>query len=74
MPKHLQREIENLKKKILDLGGRIEAMVHEAIRSIEERDAVLAQKIIDEDIHARHPGEITPEEGQVVAVFRPCQQ
>ena len=50
MPKHLQREIENLKKKILALGARIETTVHEAIRSIEERDAVLAQKIIDDDI------------------------
>jgi phosphate transport system protein len=50
MPKHLQREIENLKKKILSLGARIETTVHEAIRSIEERDAALAQKIIDDDI------------------------
>lgn len=50
MPKHLQREIENLKKKILKLGARIETTVHEVIRSIEERDAALAQKIIDDDI------------------------
>ncbi len=50
MPKHLQREIENLKKKILGLGARVEKTVHEAIRSIEERDAALAQKIIDDDI------------------------
>jgi phosphate transport system protein len=50
MPKHFQREIENLKKKILGLGARIETAVHEAIRSIEERDATLAQGIIDDDI------------------------
>jgi phosphate transport system protein len=50
MPKHLQREIENLKKKILSLGARIETAVHEAIRSIEERDASLAQRIIEDDI------------------------
>ena len=50
MPKHLQREIENLKKKILSLGARIETTVHEVIRSIDERDAALAQNIIDDDI------------------------
>jgi phosphate transport system protein len=50
MPKHLQREIENLKKKILALGARVETTVHEAIRSIEQRDAALAQEIIDDDI------------------------
>ena len=50
MPKHLQREIEILKKKILALGARVETTVHEAIRSIEERDAALAQEIIDNDI------------------------
>ncbi|MEJ2704009.1 MAG: phosphate signaling complex protein PhoU [Sedimentisphaerales bacterium] len=50
MAKHLQREIENLKKKILSLGARVEVAVHEAIRSILERDAALARKIIDDDI------------------------
>jgi len=50
MPKHFQREIENLKKKILALGARIETAVHEAIRSIEERDASLARGIIEDDI------------------------
>lgn len=50
MPKHLQREIENLKRKILSLGASVETAVHEAIRSIEERDTRLAQKIIEDDI------------------------
>jgi phosphate transport system protein len=50
MPKHLQREIENLKKKVLSLGARVEMAVHEAIRSIEARDAALARKIIEDDI------------------------
>lgn len=50
MARHLQREIENLKKKIVSLGARVEITVHEAIRSIDQRDTDLAQKIIDEDI------------------------
>jgi phosphate transport system protein len=72
MPKHLQREIENLKKKILDLGAKIEAVVHEAIRSIEERDAVLAQKIIDEDIEIDHT-EVEVEEDclKILALYQP---
>jgi len=72
MPKHLQREIENLKKKILDLGAKIETVVHEAIRSVEERDAVLAQKIIDEDIEIDHT-EVEIEEDclKILALHQP---
>jgi len=50
MAKHLQREIENLKKKLLALGAIVETSVREATLSIENRDTVLAQKIIDNDI------------------------
>jgi len=50
MPKHLQREIENLKKKLLALGARVETSVREATLSIEKRDEQLAQKLIDDDI------------------------
>jgi len=51
MAKHLQREIENLKKKLLALGARIEASVKDATLSIEKRDIKLAQKIIADDIN-----------------------
>jgi len=72
MPKHLQREIENLKKKILNLGARVETVVHEAIRSIEERDAALAQKIIDQDIEIDHT-EVEVEEDclKILALYQP---
>jgi phosphate transport system protein len=49
MPVHLQREIENLKKKILSLGAKVETAVREATLSIEQTNARLAQKIIDND-------------------------
>jgi phosphate transport system protein len=49
MPVHLQREIENLKKKLLALGARVEQTVQEATLSIETRDYELAQKIIQND-------------------------
>ena len=51
MAKHLQREIENLKKKLLSLGAKVEASVRDATLSIEKRNAELAQKIIDDDIN-----------------------
>jgi len=51
MAKHLQREIENLKKKLLALGAKVETSVREATLSIEKLDADLAQKIIDNDIN-----------------------
>ena len=51
MPKHLQREIENLKKKLLSLGARVENAVKRATVSIEERDGQTALKIIEEDIN-----------------------
>jgi len=50
MAKHLQREIENLKKKLLALGARVETSVRDAALSIEQRDSDLAQKVIDDDI------------------------
>ncbi|MGA2324049.1 MAG: phosphate signaling complex protein PhoU [Sedimentisphaerales bacterium] len=49
MPVHLQREIENLKKKLLTLSAKVEATVREATLSIENRDYDLAQKIIQND-------------------------
>jgi phosphate transport system protein len=50
MAQHLQRELENLKKKLLALSARVEASVRDATLSIEKRNAELAQKIIDSDI------------------------
>ena len=50
MAKHLQREIENLKKKILNLSARVETAVHDSTEAIEERDGDLAQRVIDNDI------------------------
>ncbi|MGD9110413.1 MAG: phosphate signaling complex protein PhoU, partial [Phycisphaerales bacterium] len=50
MAKHLQREIENLKKKLLSVGARIEDIVLQATTALEERNADSAQKVIDDDI------------------------
>ncbi len=72
MPRHLQREIESLKKKILSLGAIVETTVHNAIKSIEERDAALAEKIIEEDIEIDQT-EVDIEEDclKILALYQP---
>ena len=49
MAKHLQREIERLKKEILSLGATVEESVKMTVTAIEERDSALAEKVIKGD-------------------------
>ena len=49
MPQHLRREIENLKKKILALGAKVEESVREATLSIHDRDREKAVEVINND-------------------------
>ena len=49
MAKHLQRELEKIKKQILDLGALVEEKVRMAVTAIQERDLDLCQKVIDTD-------------------------
>jgi phosphate transport system protein len=72
MSRHLQRELENLKKKLLALGAIIETAVRDATLSIEKRDANLAQKVIDNDINIDHT-EVEIEEDclKILALHQP---
>lgn len=49
MPKHLQREIENLKKKLLLLSTTVEECVVRAVRSVEKNNEELAQRVFADD-------------------------
>jgi phosphate transport system protein len=49
MRRHLQAELEKLKKRILSLGAMAEERVRMAITAIENRDGNLALKIIEAD-------------------------
>ncbi|HCW77175.1 MAG TPA: phosphate transport system regulatory protein PhoU [Candidatus Marinimicrobia bacterium] len=49
MPKHLQREIENLKKKILHVGARVEESLQSAMKALHNFDEIMAQTVIDGD-------------------------
>jgi len=47
---HLRREIEKLKKKLLYLATTVEESVRRSVRSLNDRNADLAKKVIQNDI------------------------
>jgi phosphate transport system protein len=49
MAKHLHRELEKIKKRVLSLGAQVEERVRMVIKAIESRDAAVAEKIIKMD-------------------------
>jgi phosphate transport system protein len=49
MPKHLDHEIENLKKQILSLAACVVESFAKSITAIHTRDAALGQQVIDDD-------------------------
>jgi phosphate transport system protein len=49
MPKHFERELENLKRRILSLGAKVEERLRMAIKAIETRDGNLANQVIKAD-------------------------
>lgn len=49
MPRHLQREIDRLKKQILTLSAVVEKSVREAVKAVGERDTALALRVVEAD-------------------------
>lgn len=49
MAQHLHRELDKIKKRILSLGAMVEDRVRLSLDAVENRDAALAQKIIESD-------------------------
>jgi phosphate transport system protein len=58
---HLIREIDKLKKMILSLAAQVEESVRLAVKSVSDRDTVLAQRVIDSD-HEIDKAEVDVEE------------
>jgi len=72
MAVHLQREIANLKKKILALGAMVEERVRQAVQAVERRDEAQAQKIVDADTEIdRMEVEIEEDCLKVLALYQP---
>ncbi len=72
MIRMLQREIEKLKKQILELGAVVEERVRMAVQSIEESDMELAHRVIKGDIEIDHM-EVDLEEEclKILALYQP---
>jgi phosphate transport system protein len=49
MSRHLQKDIEKLKEKIIEMGGMVEDRVYQATMSIINRDSALAKAVINGD-------------------------
>ncbi len=50
MAVHLKREIDNIKKKVLGLGAKVEESVRQSIQAINNRDMEQAARVIANDI------------------------
>ncbi|MFN2426156.1 MAG: phosphate signaling complex protein PhoU [Candidatus Binatia bacterium] len=75
MPKHLDHEIEKLKKQILSLAADVEEAVVRSVDAINSRDAELGQKVVDFDSHI-DAVEVEVEEEclKLLALYQPVTQ
>ena len=72
MAVHLQKEIDKLKKQIVLLAGTVEKRVADAVKSIDQRDAQLAQQIKDSDqIIDQTEIEVEEECLKILALYQP---
>lgn len=49
MSVHIQREIDRLKRRILELSAEVEAEVRMAVRAVENRDEELARRVVNSE-------------------------
>ncbi|MEK6238161.1 MAG: phosphate transport system regulatory protein PhoU, partial [Planctomycetales bacterium] len=61
MSRHLQRDMENLQRRLLSLCGKVEELVGKATRAFRSRNAVHAQEVVEAD-HAVDLQEVEIEE------------
>jgi phosphate transport system protein len=72
MARHLQQEIEKLKSKLLTLATNAKDAVEKAVKSVDERDAGLAQTVVDGDLTIDR-AEVDLEEDclKILALYQP---
>ena len=72
MTVHMSNEIEKLKKMLLSLCSQVEEQHWQAVKSIKERDADLARKVIDHD-YVIDQNEVNIEEEclKILALYQP---
>ncbi len=54
MAKHLQRDLESLRRDLLALAGLVEEIIHKAILALQTRDVRLAREVIAGDAQIDH--------------------
>jgi len=72
MTKHIERQIENLKERILRVGTLVEEAISKSITALINHDAALAQRVIasDEEID-RMEVEVEEECLKILALYQP---
>jgi len=69
---HLQKEIENLKRQLLALAAIAKEAVEKAVKSVDERDATLAQAVVDGDfVLDRAEVELEEDCLKILALYQP---
>lgn len=72
MPIHLMREIEHLKKMVLSLAAEVEENLRLAMRSVVQRDRVLALQAIETDhVIDQHEVQVEEECLKILALHQP---
>ena len=72
METHLHREVEQLKTRVLELGGMVEESLQKAILAITRHDSALAEQVVEGDVDIDKM-EVDIEEDclQILALYQP---
>jgi len=72
MTKHIERQLENLKERILHVGTLVEEAISKSITALINRDTALAQRVManDEDIDSMEV-EVEEECLKILALYQP---
>jgi phosphate transport system protein len=72
MTRHLQREVNKLKRKILELGKSVQQSLDDALTAVVERDIEMAQAVMDTDADIDRAEVDTEEEClKLLALYQP---
>lgn len=72
MPKHLQRQIQQVKQKILFVGSMVERAVANAVAALVERDETLAAKALEEGVGINRMAVSVEEDcHKILALYQP---
>ncbi|MEM7055205.1 MAG: phosphate signaling complex protein PhoU, partial [Pseudomonadota bacterium] len=68
--RQFNQELENLRQKMMAMGGMVEEMLHQAVQALVESDTALAQRVIDNDEQVNQLEKMLDEECTLVIARR----